>query len=88
MNLFLAVLKVKFAKAQTIFLAKTAGLGSRKRKNTFAKLFSTVKSGISSVGTLGLGVTWCYYPAQYGMVATIFWHSASQPHGAHNLELP
>jgi hypothetical protein len=49
MNLFLAVLKVKFAKAQTIFLAKTAGLGSRRRKNTFAKIFSTVKSGISEV---------------------------------------
>ncbi|GAX78390.1 hypothetical protein CEUSTIGMA_g5832.t1 [Chlamydomonas eustigma] len=48
-NLFLAVLKVKFAKAQTIFMAKKANASQTKAKNTFQKFFSSVGSRVSAM---------------------------------------
>lgn len=49
MNLFLAVLKTKFAKAQTIFHAKQAATKAKTRKSTLATLFSSVRSKVSDV---------------------------------------
>lgn len=48
-HLFLAVLKTKFAKAQTIFHAKAAVTQGGKRKNTIMKLFSKASKNMSSV---------------------------------------
>ncbi|GAX77245.1 hypothetical protein CEUSTIGMA_g4691.t1 [Chlamydomonas eustigma] len=48
-NLFLAVLKVKFAKAQSIFMAKQALMPHSKAKNTFQKFFSSVGSRVSAM---------------------------------------
>lgn len=47
MNLFLAVLKTKFAKAQSIFEAKSA-TKKPKKKNTLQLFFSNATSRISS----------------------------------------
>lgn len=54
MNLFLAVLKTKFAKAQTIFHAKAAAAAKSKksRRNSLASFFTSVRSKVSEVSFL------------------------------------
>lgn len=42
LNLFLAVLKVKFAKAQTVFHAKNKTMRSKAKRNSLIMLFSKV----------------------------------------------
>lgn len=49
MNLFLAVLKTKFAKAQTIFHAKNAASNAKSRRNSLVMFFSAVKTKVSDV---------------------------------------
>lgn len=51
MNLFLAVLKIKFAKAQTAFHARRATQRNRTRKNTVMSLFTAARSKWKSVAS-------------------------------------
>ena len=45
-NLFIAVLKIKFAKAQTLFHSKLAKLSRKKRKNVLARVMEKSKNRI------------------------------------------
>ena len=45
-NLFIAVLKIKFAKAQTLFHSKLAKLSRKKRKNMLARVMEKSKNRI------------------------------------------
>lgn len=45
-NLFIAVLKIKFAKAQTLFHSKLAKMSRKKRKNMLARVMEKSKNRI------------------------------------------
>ena len=46
-NLFIAVLKIKFAKAQTLFHSKLAKMSRKKRKNIIGRVMDKGKKRIS-----------------------------------------
>lgn len=47
-NLFLAVLKIKFGKAQTIFKNRVANMTKKQRKNLLSRIVEKSKTSISS----------------------------------------